>query len=115
MKQSVKALDPDGAAFKHIRQMFPSLPGANVSGGIFAGPQIKVMLATNDLEDKMSAVEKSAQVAIKQIVQDFLGKSKSDNNKELVENLNVHYAEMKCRRYIKLHCLHSQMDFLDQI
>ena len=60
MKQFVKALDPACAAFQHIRQMFPSLPDAKVSGGIFVGPQIKVMLANMDLEDKMSAVEKRA-------------------------------------------------------
>ena len=60
MKQFVKALDPAGAAFQHIRQMFPSPPDAKLSGGIFVGPQIKVMLANMDLEDKMSAVEKRA-------------------------------------------------------
>ena len=55
MKQFVKALDPAGAALQHIRQMFPSLPDAEVSGGIFVGSQIKVMAYT-DLENKMSAV-----------------------------------------------------------
>ena len=55
MKQFVKALDPAGAAIQHIRQMFPSMPDAKVSGGIFVGSQIKVM-AYKDLEDKMSAV-----------------------------------------------------------
>ena len=52
------------------------------------------MLANEDLEDKMSAVEKLAQVAFWQIVQGLLGKSKSDNYKELVENLIIQYAEM---------------------
>ena len=40
--------------------MFPSLPDAKVSGGIYVGPQMKVMLANKDLKDKMSAVEKPA-------------------------------------------------------
>ena len=60
MKQFVKTLDPGGSALQHIWQMFPSLPDAKVSGGIFVGPQIKVILANKDLEDKMSAVEKRA-------------------------------------------------------
>ena len=76
MKQFVKALDPAGAAFQHTRQIFPSLPDAKVSGGIYVGPQMKVMQANKDLKDKMSAVEKPAWVAIKQLVQDFLGKIK---------------------------------------
>ena len=57
MKKFVKALDPAGAAFQHIRQMFPSLPDAKVSGGKYVGPQMKVMLANKDLKDKMSAIE----------------------------------------------------------
>ena len=56
MKQFVKTLDPDGAAFQHIIQMFSSLVDAKVSVGIFVGPRIRVMLANKDLEDKMSAV-----------------------------------------------------------
>ena len=47
VKQFVKALDPAGAAFQHIRQMFPKLSDAKVSAGIFVGPQIKVMLKQN--------------------------------------------------------------------
>ena len=60
LKQFVKTLDPGDAAFQHIRQMFPSLPDAKISGGIFDGPQIKVMLANKDLEDNMSGLEKLA-------------------------------------------------------
>ena len=60
MKQFDKALDPAGAAFQHIRQMFPSLPDAKVSGGIFDEPQIKVMLANKDLKDKLFAGENPA-------------------------------------------------------
>ena len=50
--------------------------GCKVSGGIYVRPQMKVMLANKDLKDKMSEVEKPAWVAIKQLVQDFLGKIK---------------------------------------
>jgi hypothetical protein len=69
------------------------------------------MLACRELEDKMSAVEKCAWVALRHGVPEFLGKKKSDNYKELVENLIVRYAEMKCNMSIKLHYLHSHLDF----
>ena len=58
MKQFVKALDPAGAVIQHLRHMLSSLPDAKVSGGIFVGQQINVMLTNKDLEDKLSAVEK---------------------------------------------------------
>lgn len=111
VKQFVKALDPAGAAFQHIQHMFPKLSDAKVSAGIFVGPQIKVMLACKALEDKMSPVEKRAWVAFRHVVQGFLGNNKSDNYKELVEDLIERYAEMKCRMSIKLHYLHSHLDF----
>ena len=91
--------------------MFPKLSIAKVSAGIFVGPQIKTMLACKELEEKMSAVDKRAWLAFRDIVHCFLGNHKSDNHKELVENLIVCYAEMKCRMPIKLHYLHSHLDF----
>ena len=45
VKQYVKGLNPAGAAFQHIRQMFPKVSDAKISVGVFVGPQIKVMLA----------------------------------------------------------------------
>ena len=111
VKQFVKALDPAGAAFQHIQQMFPKLSAAKVAGGIFVGPQIKSMLACKELENKMLPVEKRAWVAFRHVVHGFLGNNKSDKYKELVENLIVRYAEMKCRMSIKLHYLHSHLDF----
>ena len=111
IKQFVKALNPDSAAFQHIRQMFPKVSDAKISAGIFVGPQIKVMLACKELEDKMSAVEKEAWTAFRHVVHSFLGNNKSDNYKEIVENLIVRYADMKCRMSIKLHYLHSHLEF----
>ena len=69
------------------------------------------MLACKELEDNMFAVEKEAWIAFRHVVHSFLGKNKSDNYKELVENLIVRYADMKCRMSIKLHYLHSHLDF----
>ena len=111
IKQFVKALNPDSTAFQHIRQMFPKVSDAKISAGIFVGPQIKVMLACKELEDKMSAVEKEAWTAFRHVVHSFLGNNKSDNYKEIVENLIVRYADMKCRMSIKLHYLHSHLEF----
>ena len=81
--------------------MFANLSDAKVSAGIFVGPQIKSMLACKVLENKMSAIEKRAWTSFRQVVHGFLG------NKKVI----VHYAEMKCRMSIKLHYLHSHLDF----
>ena len=47
-KQFIKALKLTSRAFRHIRQMFPSISEAKVKGGVFVGPQIRRMLACED-------------------------------------------------------------------
>jgi hypothetical protein len=53
-------LDPNSAAVRNIREIFPHLSDAKVKGGIFTGPQIHVMLASLDLEQTMTVVERNA-------------------------------------------------------
>ena len=59
-KQFVKALKPTSRAFRHIRQMFPSISEAKVTGGIFVGPPIRRTLASEELEEQMSDLERNA-------------------------------------------------------
>lgn len=110
-KQFVKSLDANGDAFLHIRFMFPKVSTAKIAGGIFIGPQIKQMLACKELEEKMNMCEKSAWQAFRQVVNGFLGNNKCDNYKELVEQLINSYSVMGCRMSLKLHYLHSHLDF----
>ena len=58
-KQFVKSLKPTSCAFRFIRQMFPSISEAKVKGGIFVGPQIRIMLASEELEGQMSDLERN--------------------------------------------------------
>ena len=51
-KQFAKSLKPTSRAFCYIRQMFPSISGEKVKGGIFVGPQIRRVLASEELEGK---------------------------------------------------------------
>ena len=53
--QFVKALKLTSRAFRHIRQMFPSISEAKVRSGIFIGPQIKRMLASEELEEQQNS------------------------------------------------------------
>jgi hypothetical protein len=39
-------LDPNSAALHHIKTKFLRMADANVKGGIFTGPEIRVMLAS---------------------------------------------------------------------
>jgi len=110
-KQFVKALGSQSEAFQHICLMFPKLSDAKLKAGIFTRPQIREMLNCTDLEQKMSSLEKNAWQAFRLVVSGFLGNHRSENYKELVQNLIEHYGKLGCRMSIKLHFLHCHLDF----
>ncbi|KAJ4435232.1 hypothetical protein ANN_23810 [Periplaneta americana] len=91
VKQFVKALEPNSVAYLHIRKMFPHLSDAKVKGGIFTGPQIRLMLSSQELEQKMTDIERNAWKAFRAVVTGFLGNKKSDNYEEIVASLLEHY------------------------
>jgi hypothetical protein len=83
--------------------------GCSNKGGIFVGPQIKQMLESQELENKMTAPEKKAWQAFRQVVDGFLGNRK--HYQQLIDALLKQYQRLGCRMSIKLHYLHSHLDF----
>ena len=49
IKQFVKALHKNGAAFMYLQNLFPKLSEAKVKGGIFIGLQVKLILKSDEL------------------------------------------------------------------
>ena len=60
VKQFVKALEPNSLAYLHIREMFLHLSYEKLTGGIFTGPQIRLMLSSQEFEQKMTDIESNA-------------------------------------------------------
>ena len=110
-KQFAKALKPTSRAFRHIRQMFPSISEAKVKGGIFVGPQIRRMLAFEKLEKQMSDLERNAWQAFRIIVKRFLGNHRRDDYVMVMSNLIESYEKLGCHMSLKLHFLHFHLDF----
>lgn len=110
-KQFVVTLDAQSPTFQYICSMFPKLSDAKLKAGVFTGPQIRVMLRSKDLEQRMSGLERKAWQAFRQVVNGFLGNHRSENYKELLENLIQTYQRQGCRMSLKLHFLHSHVDF----
>ena len=55
---------------------------------------------------------KSAWLTFKAVCLNFLGHLKSENYKELVEDLLKAYCAMECNVSLKIHFLHSLLNFL---
>ena len=115
VKQFVKALNKDGDAFQHIDALFSYLSDAKKKAGIFTGPQIRQMLRSEELTSKMTATEAAAWKTFRDVVENFLENKHSSDYKILVNNLMEEYEKMGCRMSLKMHFLHSHLDFLVRI
>ena len=93
-KQFVKALKPTSRAFCHIRQMFPSTSEVKVKSGIIVGPQIRRMLASEELEEQMSDLERNAWQDFRMIVEGFIGNHRRDDYAMMVSNLIESYEKL---------------------
>ena len=109
IKQFVKAFDKYGAAFKYLQNLFTKLSEAKVKGGIFIGPQEKLILKFDEFLETLSTVEKDAWICFAAVVQGLLGKNKDDIYAELVANLVNSYGNMGCRMSMKVHMLNAHL------
>ena len=75
------------------------------------GPQIRRMLASEELEEQMSDFERNAWQAFRMIVERFLGNHRRDNCAMVVSNLIESYERLGYRMSLKLQFLHSHLDF----
>ena len=110
IKQFVKALDKDGAAFKYLQNLFPELSEPKVKGDPFVEPQVKLILKFDEFLETLSAVEKDAWICFAAVVQGFLGNNKEDNYAKLVPNLVISSGNMGCRILMKIRKLDAHLD-----
>ena len=69
------------------------------------------MLKSTQLENAMSHTEKEAWCASRDIVNGFLGNQKDPKYKQLVGKPLESYRNLSCRMSLKMHFLHSHLDF----
>ena len=94
-----------------MQAVFPKLSEAKVKGGIFTEPQIRLMLGSKELENKMTTLERDAWQSFRNVVHGFLGRNKANNYKDCVEILLQVYCKLGCRMSLKMYYLHSHLDF----
>jgi hypothetical protein len=111
MKNFVKAMDKESDGFLFLKQKFPRISDAKIKEGIFVGPQIKELMRDSNFDEVLNENEKAAWNAFKAVTQNFLGNNKSPNYSQLIEELIEAYRVMGCNMSLKIHFLHSHLDF----
>ena len=85
MKHFVKALDTDGNCFKYLCESFPALSYDKIKAGVFDGSQIRQLMKDNAFPNSMYETERQAWLSFVSVVKNFLGNTKSDDYRNIVE------------------------------
>ena len=85
MKNFVKALHKNSAAFQHLSTVFPGFIATELKEGIFVGPQIREVLKDTDFEELLNLKELRAWEAFKSVCSGFLGNTRVPNYQACIE------------------------------
>ena len=107
MKNFLKVLHKNGAAFQHLSTVFPGLSAAKHKEGIFVGPQIREVMKDTHFEELLNLKELRAWEAFKSVCSSFLGHTRVPDYQACIETLLKSYGYMECRMSLKIHFLHS--------
>lgn len=114
MKNFVKGMDKNGEGFEYIRQKFPKISDAKIKEGIFVGPDIRKLMKDECFDECLNEYELAAWISFKNVCRDFLGNKKGDNYKNSVDHLLRSYRILGCKMSLKIHFLHSHLDFFPE-
>ena len=87
MKQFVKDLNKESAAFKHLRKYFPKLSEAKIKAWVFIVPQIKMIINCEEFLKKLTTTERKVWNSFINVATGFLGNYKAPNHVDLDQEL----------------------------
>jgi len=82
--------------------------------GIFIVTQIRDLIKDKYFNKLLQGDEKAAWDSFKFVVKGFLGNRRAQNYEELVNNLLQSYRKLACNMSLKIHFLHSHLDFFPE-
>lgn len=114
MKQFVKSLPRDGNCFKYLISKFPGLSEAKLKEDVFVGPDIRRLMADPQFITTMTDPQREGWIAVKEVVEKFLGNNKDPNYKQIFKGLLKAFQALGCLMSLKVHFLHSHLDYFPE-
>ena len=103
MKQFVKALDNYGDCCNCIAKTFPGPSMKKLKAGIFDGPQIRKLMPDQTFTARMTVTERAAWCSYISVTREFLGNTKTNNYRNLVDVMLQNFQALGARMSIKFH------------
>ena len=98
-----------GSAFKYLAKKFPRLNEAKIN--FFVDPHTHKLFRDDMFDSLLQGDEKKACDAFRLVSINFLGNIRAENYKELIEDMLSLYHNLGCNMSLKMHMLHSHLDF----
>ena len=116
MKHFVKALDTDGYCFKYLCESFPALSFEKIQAGVFDCPQIRQLMKDNAFLNSMNKTERQAWLSFVSVVENFLGNTKTDDYRNIVETMLENYHKLSYNMSIKeqAECFHQDIKVMEE-
>ncbi|UYV69212.1 hypothetical protein LAZ67_6002849 [Cordylochernes scorpioides] len=111
MKNFVKAMDRNASGFAYLKQKISSISEAKIKEGIFVGPQIRELQQDGNFQNSLNEVEAAAWNSFRNVCKNFLGSVEVENYRDIVNDLLLSYKALGCNMSLKIHFLHSHLDF----
>ncbi|UYV84034.1 hypothetical protein LAZ67_X000929 [Cordylochernes scorpioides] len=111
MKNFVRAMDRNASGFAYLKQKFSRISEAKIKEGIFVGPQIRELQQDGNFQNSLNEVEAAAWNSFRNVCKNFLGSVKVEKYRDIVNDLFLSYKALGCNMSLKIHFLHSQLDF----
>ncbi|KAL4125789.1 hypothetical protein QTP88_010029 [Uroleucon formosanum] len=115
IKNFVKAMGKTNSeGFQYLKEKFPKVSAAKLKEGILIGPQIRELIKDNNFVRCLNTAEQEAWQAFIWTCENFLGNHKALTYKDGIQNLLNAYNKLGCRMSLKIHFLHSHLDFFPE-
>ena len=95
----------------HLSSVFLGLSAAKLKEDIFVEPQIREVLKDTDFRELLNLKELRAWEAFKSVWSGFLGNTRVTDYQACIEKLLKSYKNMECWMSLKIHFLHSHLNF----
>jgi len=104
-------MDRTGSAFKCLAEKVPRLSEAKIKEGVLVGLQIRKLFRDDMFNNLLQGEEEKNWDAFRLASADFLRNSRTENYKELIEDVLSFHQKLGCNMSLKIHMLQSHLDF----
>ena len=104
-------MNQEEATFTYLWEKFPRLSETKLKEGTFIVPQIWELIDDEFFDKHFQGDKKAAWDSFKFVIKGFWGNRRAQNYAELVNNPLQSYQKLGCNMSLKIHFLHSHLDF----